>query len=894
MRQNNSLFALNRGLVSRLGIARVDLKRLALGAQTMTNWIPRVLGAMTIRPGLKYIGATYGNAACKMIPFVFATDDTAKIELTNLVMRIWINDVLLTRPTVTSTITNGTFAGSLAGWTDDDEGSAVSQWIAANYMELVGTGTDRARRTQQVTVAVDSLNVEHALRVTIARGPVMIRVGTSSGDDSYVRERVLGIGYHSLSFTPTGDFYVQFLSGAQQRVWVQSVAVEAAGVVTIPTSWGSGVLSNIRYDQSADIVFVASGQQQAKIVRSGTRPQARGWSFEYYSPNDGPFQVQNITTTTITPSALTGNITLTASKPLFRTTDAGSLMSVTSVGQSVSLASATSLTQTASIRVTGINSERVFSIDITGDASGSTVTLQRSFDNSTWANTASTWTANVSTTFDDTLDNQIVYYRLELTTRVAPDTVTMALRIGSGSIRGIARITNYTNNTTVDAEVLTAMGGTTASTTWQMGQWSDRMGWPTAVRIQEGRLWWAGLNGVWGSISDAYDSFDETFIGDAGPISRTVGSGPVDQINWLLGLQRLVLGAQGSEYVAKSSSLDEPLTPTNFNLKTCSTQGSSSVDPVKLDQSGIFVNRSGMRVYELAFDVKAYDYQTQDLTALVPDVASPGLIRAAAQRQPDTRVHFVRDDGKVMLMVRDNAEDVLAWVLIETDGEIEDVCVLPAVSGDQDDQVYYVVKRTINGSTVRYVEKWAQQVDCLGDQQYCYLADSFLHVSGGPTTVISAPHLAGETVVVWGDGEDIGTDDSFNQIYTLDSTGSATIASPVSEYVVGLPYTAKFKSTKLGLADGTPLNLPKRIDHIGFVLADIYHTGIRYGADFDNLDTKPQIEEGWTAPEVSSEFDENMIEFPGTWTTDARICLQGQAPQPATVLAVSWKMAVNT
>ena len=115
-------------------------------------------------------------------------------------------------------------------------------------------------------------------------------------------------------------------------------------------------------------------------------------------------------------------------------------------------------------------------------------------------------------------------------------------------------------------------------------------------------MWWAGINGVWGSVSDAYDSFDETLTGDAGPINRTIGSGPVDTINWILSLQRLVLGAQGAEWLAKSSSLDEPLTPTNFNLKTASTQGSGAVDPIKIDQGGVFVNRSGTRVYELAFD----------------------------------------------------------------------------------------------------------------------------------------------------------------------------------------------------------------------------------------------------------------------------------------------------
>jgi hypothetical protein len=72
------------------------------------------------------------------------------VELTNSAMRVWINDVLLTRPAVTTAITNGTFAGSLAGWTSLDEAGATSSWAAGNLMQLTGNGSARAIREQQV------------------------------------------------------------------------------------------------------------------------------------------------------------------------------------------------------------------------------------------------------------------------------------------------------------------------------------------------------------------------------------------------------------------------------------------------------------------------------------------------------------------------------------------------------------------------------------------------------------------------------------------------------------------------------------------------------------------------------------------------------------------------
>lgn len=896
MRQVDSLYAMNRGIVSRLGLARMDLKRIALAAQRQNNWMPRVLGSMMVRAGWGYLGATLGNAAARFLKFIFATDDTALLELTDSALRIWIQDTLLTRVAVTTAVTNGTFDATLASWTDLDEAGATSAWASPGYMQLVGDGTARAIREQQVTVAGANISKEHALRIVVARGPVYLRVGSTSGGDEYVSETVLLAGTHSIAFTPTGDFYVRFFSSQIPLVWVDSCTVEAAGVVSLPTPWVASNLSSVRYKQSGDVVFLACyGIAQRRIERRGTRPNARSWSISLYQAPDGPFKAENTSTTTLTPSALVGNITIGSSKPLFKSTHVGALFSITSVGQAVTTTASASLVATASIRVTGILTARAFSIIISGNATASTVDLQRSYDNSTWANVGApySWTANVTTSYNDGLDNQIVYYRLILTTRIAPDSVTMQLSIGTGSVRGIARITDFTTAILVSAEVVAAMGGTTASTIWQEGQWSLLNGYPSAVCFHEGRLWWSGKNGIWGSISDAFDSFDETFVGDAGPINRTIGSGPVDKINWLLSLQRLLIGAQGAEFGAKSSSLDEPLTPTNFNVKAASTQGSGAVEAIQVDQGGYFVNRSGVRVYDLSLQTPSFDYGSNDLTALVPDLAYPGIVRMDVQRQPDTRIHCVRSDGVVMVAVYSRTEDVLAWVTVDTDGFVEDVVTLPAINGNEDDQVYYVVRRTINGSTVRYLEKWAQERECWGDRQLCLLGDSYITYTGAATTTISAPHLALKEVVVWADGRDVGTDDSgavWTQRYTANAAGEITLSVAATNVMVGLGYLSQFQSCKLGAQSqaGSPLNQQKKAGKIGLLLADLHPKGVRFGPSFDVLDDMPEIEDGAVVgPETIADYDKEPIAFPGTWTPDLRICLQGQAPRPATVLAVT-------
>lgn len=886
------LIAFNRGLVSPLGLSRQDVKRIAMSAETMENWMPRVLGSMAIRVGLGYLGATLSNAEARMLEFIFATDDKALIELTNLKMRVWVNDALVTRPSVSSAVLNGTFDLNLTDWTDNDQAGATSSWAAGGYMQLVGTGTNGAIRDQQITVAAADQGVEHALRIVIQRGPVLLRVGSTSGGDEYIRETTLFTGTHSLTLTPTGNFHIRFLSRLQRIVLVDSCTIEAAGVMEVTAPWTSANLDDVRFDESADVLFVAcDGLQQRRIERRSTR----SWSVVLYQSDDGPFRVINTSTTTMTPSALTGNGTLTCSVSFFRTTHVGALFAVASTGQTVTKTMGALNDATDSIRVTGVGATRAFTIVLTGlTATGNTVVLQQSFDNAAWTNvTGKSWTANTTENYNDALDNQIVYYRL-LCSVYAGGATSAELRSASGSIRGICRVTAYTSATVVSMEVLKSFGAITASEDWEEGQWSDFRGWPTALAFYEGRLWFSGRDAIVGSVSDAYASFDPETTGDSGPINRTVGGAQVDTINWVLSLQRLLLGGQGAEYSCKSSSLDEPLTPDNFNPKRASTQGSASVRAVSIDGQGIFVQRGGTRVFSLSIagDGVTYDYSPTNLCQIIPEIGKPGIVRIAVQRQPDTRVHCVRSDGTVAILIFDSSEQVTCWVNFRTDGIVEDVAVLPGDVGEDEDHVYYVVKRTINGATVRYLERWAFESECTGGTTN-KLGDAFITYSGAATTTISAPHLSNEEVVIWADGEDVGTDTDGTQLYTLDAAGQATLPAAVTNYMVGLPYSAPFKSGKLlelQLQGGTtPLNQAKRINELGLIMANVHPKGLKFGRSLttSEMDDLPMIEEGAVVAQDTMRvaYDGDMIVFPGTWGTDERLCLRAQAPRPVTVLS---------
>ena len=875
MKRANAFFGFNRGLASRLALARVDMKRLAFSAETMDNWMPRVLGSMMMRPGMGYLGATASNGQARCLPFVFSTDDTAIVELTDDLMRVWVDDALITRGSVSTAITNGTFDANINSWTDSDEAGATSAWVTGGYMGLTGTGTNAAIRDQQVTVAAADQNDEHALRIIIQRGPVTLSVGSSAGADDYIAETTLDTGYHSLAFTPTGDFHIRLSSTLLRQVLVDSVAVEGSGVMTLPAPWATADLRRIRADQSGDILFVAcKGYLQRKIERRDTR----SWSLVWYLSDNGPYKTENATETTIAASATTGNVTLTASRSIFVADHVGCLFKIRSEGQRATASIAANNTFTSAIEVTGVGEERRFAITITGTWVA-TVALQRSIGvTGNWV-TVTSYTSNQAVTYADGLDNQTVFYRLG-TTAYTSGTAVSTVDYPLGSITGVARITGYTSGTSVSAEVLTTLGGTTASKYWAEGSWSTASGFPTAVSFFEGRLWWAGQNGVFGSVSDDFYNYNPDTVGDSGPINRTVGSGPVDDINWMLPLQRLILGSEGAEHSIRATSFDEVLTPSNFNIKEASSLGSNSTVAARIDSRGVFVQRGGSRLFELAFDGNVGDYQSTELTIINPDIGEPSIVHVAVQRLPDTRIHCVRSDGVVAVLIYNQVENVLCWVTVTTDGEVEDVAVLP---GDVEDAVYYVVKRTINGSTVRYLERWALESEARGATA-TKTSDSFLAYSGAATTTITGlSHLEGETVVVWGNGKDLGTK-------TVVGGQIDTLSEAVTTAYVGLPYTAQWKSTKLAYAtQGEILSLthPKRVTQLGFVLADAYPQSLTFGPSFDQLDDMPLVEDGQDIDTSTTDtaYDQELIEFPGEWSSDSRVCIQAASPRPVTVLA---------
>lgn len=888
------LASLNGGEVSPLSLARIDLARMRLTAEVMLNVIPSVIGKMQFRPGLGFGASTANDNYARNIPFVFAADDTALVEVSDLAMRFIVDNAAISRVAVSTVVTNGDFS-SATGWTTTTTVNGVAS-ISGGVLTMrtpTRGGTTLCKRS--VTVGAGDLNKEHGLRIVVTQGPVTFRCGSTDGGDEYIRETELNTGTYSLTLTPTGDFFVQFSCKSQANRIVDSITVEAAGVVTLTAPWAAADLSKLRWKQSGDVIFVANTTRTYKVMKIERR-STRAWGLTVYEFKDGPFRGKTANVV-LDPSERNGNITITSDLPFFRSTHVGALLELTHSNTVVQNSLGGDDEYTDTYLVTGVDAdgEREVAIGTTGTWAG-TLTLQASYDDGlTWTKRQS-WTTNTTVSVKISGDNIPVLVRLGF---VGSDhtsgSVTAAIS-GSGGTggggSGVVRITAVASSTSASAEVVKRLHHFDATKDWQAGRFSDVWGWPSALEFFDGRLWFCDNDKLFGSVSDDFTSFDLDEDGDSGPIIRSIATGPVNRGLWMLGLARLVIGTVGAEAVGRSSSFDEPITPTNFSIKDASTQGSADIASVKVDKAGLFIQRNGQRAYLIRFDVDAQDYASVDISRYNPTILGRGnvhVVGCTVQRQPDTRFWFWLSDGTAAMLVYEPSEDVIAWDRFETDGSIEDIAVLP---NDEADDVYMIVNRTIGGVTKRYREKMAYDHQAEGGSDN-FIADSYVVATIAGANLTGLSHLNGKQVVAWVNGSPVLDADGAPALFTV-AGGLITPGVPLSGVcVVGLPYEGFWKSTKLayGAQMGTAVSQPKIIKDFAPILYKTHIRGLRYGRDFDedNLSDLPLNIAGEGVPfdTFLDDYDASSLAFEGEWNTDSRICLHMRAPLPCTVLGLS-------
>jgi hypothetical protein len=856
----------NRGEIDPRAFLRDDVEKVTNSCEEMLNFMPQRLGPMQYRPGTLYVGPI--SASTYLKEWVSSKLPDAVLQFSSTALQLWIIDTLVPSPAGTATLSNQLFASDLSGWTDASGDESTAIWASADggVAQLTGSDTTAAKIYQ--TMGGTGVGVQHSVKIHVLEAPVQIKIGESGVDSSDIYSGTLLPGWHSLVFTPESALPTITLSNSKPyRARIGQVAIGDGGTLSLPIPGTIDRLSSIRTTQSADVMFVTTDSTAPfRVERRGSL----SWSVTEYRNEDGPIGLVNDTEIQLRSTVLTGNGQLIASDDYFVPEDVGRIYRLTSDKQVRSSTVSSDNNGTLSVRVVGVEDVRKLTITISGTWSG-TVTLQRSPDDNSWEDVTDYTSNQAGLVYDDGLDNSVLYYRLYIKDgNLASGTPTMTLNYPSGFIDGIVRAITYTNATTMESQVLSPCGSTDQTLNWYAGEWGGKDGHPSANALYEGRLWLGGHNKIWGSVSDSYSSFtdiDEEEQGNSAPIRRTIGFGPVERVEWLAPSSRLLAGLATDEVSIRSSSFGEVVTNSNCNLKGGSSQGSAPIEPLKIDDSIFFVQRSGVRLFEAAYGADQDSHQAMDLMTLHPRVCNAGIKRIAVSRQPETRIYVVLNDGTMRVHLKDPSEDVVAWSQITTPGGLfKDVCVVP---GDTEDFVYVTVTR----ATGTYLERFAALQDATDHPSDCAVT-----LSSPGTSITGLSRLEGKFVRVWADGADRGEQRVVS--------GAITLPGSYSVVNIGLPYVARYKSAKVSrYIDRRVIGIRKRVVDLHLAMLDYWPGSVTVGPSYTELEQMPEVEYIPTDALVT-EYDETPFTFNGENEIDPRICIQ--ATGPCTILAMSY------
>lgn len=446
--------------------------------------------------------------------------------------------------------------------------------------------------------------------------------------------------------------------------------------------------------------------------------------------------------------------------------------------------------------------------------------------------------------------------------------------------QGRAKIVKYTSGTSVDAITEFPFFNTSAiaNGSWEYESgyedvWSSGKGWPRSVTFHEGRLYFGGSKSrpstIWGSKVGLFFDFDPTEGLDDDAVEATLDTNTFNAIVDIISGRDLQVFTTGGEFYVPQNGLD-PITPTNFFVKTASRNGiKEGIRVQQLESGTLFVQRQGKALNEFAYTDTQLTYVTQKISLLAGHLlrtpSRMALRRSVATDENDLLLITNSDDGTMAVFSLLRAQNVIAPSEFTTvDGSFVDV-------GVDISTIYTIAKRNVNGTFQYYVEAFDNDL----------LTDS--SKTGGAAASVSMSHVATETVNVILDG-------SVQANQAVPGGGTVTFPrSSATKYEVGLPITVRAVTmpVDLKLQTGTRIGFKKRIVEVNALVANTQHLKIN------------TIQVPFRA--FGDILDEAVDEYTGTktlhgilgYTTEGKITVEQDVPLKMTLLGLEYKVATH-
>ena len=404
--------------------------------------------------------------------------------------------------------------------------------------------------------------------------------------------------------------------------------------------------------------------------------------------------------------------------------------------------------------------------------------------------------------------------------------------------------------------------------------------WPSAVTyFQQRRVFGGAIKKprmMWMTASGTESNFVYTIPSQAdNRIRFEVAAQEAARITHIVPLSSLIVLTGSSEFRIQATD-GGALTSETVTVSPQASIGANEVQPVIVNSTLVYAANRGGHIRELGYNYQASGFTTGDLSIRAAHLFENTVtVDMARMKAPDSILWFVMADGKLLGLTYLPEQGVAAWHRHDTDGAFESVCCVPE---GQEDALYAVVRRTVNGQSVRYIER-------MHERYYAELKDAF-HVDCGGTykgkatkTISGLTWLEGKTVAILANGGVLP-----NQVV---KDGKVELPVEVTYAHIGLPITAELKTLPVAMQmqDGSYGN--GHMKNVNKVFIRVYRSsGISVGPDEDHLTAvKMRGDEPFgEPPQLLSE--EIPLAVSPKWTDGGQIVIQQKNPLPITV--VSW------
>lgn len=960
-------------------VARLDFERYRNGCARARNIVLLPTGGFTKCPGTRYISASYDETKVgRLIPFKFSQEDAYIIEMSEGIARFFRRQARIDCANVGAAITNGTFASNINDW--DDVGSGSPSFSSGRLLLPAVTSAYSAAE-QDVTTSTTS--AEHVVSFDISGdlgGNVRVVVGSASNTADIFAETTLGIGNHTISFTPNvSPFYIGFRNYRNESMFIDNVAIIDNTALTITHSYTEAQLSDLRWVQTADVLYLFHPDlAPRKFERRGHRI----WSLVTVPWIDGPYDDPNdgfdytLTQLIQNPDFQDGlrywndlsdaeaTVEWDASQKIVVMTSDGADANDAVIEQQVTTGATASEVYVFHFQMLGTqrsadgmraqigtttgatdilaSTEYVqgwHSIKITSSATSFFIQFRRDRPSMDVAGTGAVGAAYLYRQNSRLLELSAVEGSVTCTAYgFSPFASTDVGRIirfvwpGKEPAWGI--ITAYSSAASVTVRLRRkAPYANVPTEEWSLGTWSQTNGYPSVATFFQSRLAAANtaLNRqtLWFTQTSDLENFAPDSFNDGASVTEDddaltylIASEEVNAITWLAGKRKLLIGTAGGQLVATSQGA--AITATDISIEPHADVPCKSAAPVATQSAIVFIEESGTQVHDLGFSFDEDSFVSADLSILSDHILKKQkAVEIVLQKRPLQTIWTRREDGRLVILAYNRRQDIIGWSHRIMGGSfstgapvVESIAVIPGSddntqvlpSGERD-EVWVMVKRTINGSTHRYIEVFEEYYEGVVREEYdtealweagvkadmvqaLYLDSAVTYDGVATATITGLSHLEGQTVKVLADGK-VHSDE-------VVASGEITLDYEATYVQVGLGYDWEFETLKLPFGTQSGSGVAK-IKTIPAVSLNLHDTGLfSYGlATYDeeegrrlhDLTEIDFLRDGLDFDEATPLFTGEIIRnLEGATRRDVRVYMTGDNPLPFTMLALSPQM----